>query len=152
MKTFTLCSMAALAIFMMASCAPYQARGVFGLTYTSGFTSSGGLMRIYPDGTAEPLPPSGKVIDLPLSAGNLGLRFDPPYSEGAYRSLEQWYVDGQLRQQTDAGRGFYGFTFENRADGTHDVRLVVYWAYAGDRRSAGTDTLQIRVRTWRDVY
>ncbi len=150
MKNFTIFAMLLLAILLFGSCAPYQARGMFGISFTSGSTSSGGLMRIHTDGTAEPLPPSGKVVDLPLSAGNLQLFYEPPYTEGTFRSMEQWYVDGLLRQQNDWR--FSGFTFENRADGTHDVRLIVFWAYAGDRRSAGTDTLQVRVRTWRDVY
>ncbi|MDP2789863.1 MAG: hypothetical protein Q8O51_01930 [bacterium] len=137
-----------LAILLLGSCAPYQHRTVFGVTFTSGSTSSGGLMRIHADGTAEPLPPSGKVIDLPISAGYLNLRYDPPYSEGTYRTMEQWFVDGQLRQQTD--RNFYGFSYGFEGGGTHDVRLIVFWAYAGDRHSAGTDTLQVRVRSWRD--
>ena len=149
MKTMAVYAICLLTFLTLESCAPYQYRAVGGVYFSSGASSSGGLMRIYPDGTAEPLPPSGKVIDLPLSAGNLTLRYDPPYSEGTYRTIEQWFVDGQIRQQAD--RNFYGFSYGWEGGGTHDIRLIVFYAYAGDRRSAGCDTLQVRVRSWRDV-
>lgn len=149
MKTLILFFSGALLVLVQESCAPYQHRSFFGVYFTSGSTSSGGLMRIHADGTVEPLPPSGKVIDLPISAGNLNLRYDTPYSEGTYRTMEQWFVDGNLRQQTD--RNFYGFSYGFEGGGTHDIRLIVFWAYAGDRHSAGTDTLQVRVRSWRDI-
>lgn len=150
MKTFVLCLLLLLAVLALENCAPYQYRTFFGIHVTSGSTLGGGLVRLHVDGTGEPLPPSGKIIDLPLSAGNLDLRYDPPYTEGMYRTMEQWFVDGRIRRQVD--RDFYGFTFGNSADGTHVVQLIVFWAYAGDHRCAGTDTLQVTVRTWRDLY
>lgn len=150
MKTGVALVASVLALLAFTSCAPYQYRAVGGVYFSAGTSSSGGLMRLYPDGTAEPLPPSGRIIDLPLSAGNLDLRYDPPYTEGTFRTMEQWFVDGRLHKQID--RDFPGFTFGNAADGTHVLKLIIFWAYAGDRRSAGTDTLEVTVRTYRDLY
>jgi len=149
MKVFVT-ALVLLGTLAFVSCAPYQYRAGGGVYFSSGATSSGGLVRIYADGTAEPLPPSGKVIDLPISAGYLNLRYDVPYTEGTYRTMEEWFVDSQLRQQTD--RNFYGFSYGWEGGGTHRIRLIVYYAYAGDRRSAGADTLEVTVRSWRDVY
>lgn len=164
MKTFGLFFSLLLVALTLVSCMPYQGRIMFSFTYTPELTGSGGLMQILADQSVDYLISPVNIIfrrqtgmlwaprpriNLPSSQGYVMLRYDPPQAEGTYRTLDQWYVDGRLRQQN--GRNFDGFGYGFEGNGDHIIRLITNYAWAGDRHSAGADTLEVFIHAWRDV-
>jgi hypothetical protein len=132
---------------VLTSCAPYQSRTVFGVYFTSTTTNGRGLMRIYQSNIGEieePLPPSGKLIDLASTDYYLLLRYDPVYMEGANCPMVEWFVDGISRQRDKPN---HTFSFGNPRDGTHKIRMVAFWVTAGDNEFICTTTQEIMVRT-----
>jgi hypothetical protein len=114
-------------------------------TESVGFSGNGGVQWILPDGGPRYIP-EHSTVPLPVRSGNLTVAYESATPPGVYVTYVDWVVDGHSIGSSESQRGIT--IIRNMGDGTHSVDGVVYRRYAGDRRSAPTDTLSFWVKTF----